>query len=94
MSKDICYPPNYSKILKDVLQSLPVWILELPAEAYVAEVSSRIILHPETIKFTKGSAHLNDIIADEFEKILLEKVKQTNRYKMEETLKNVSIRKS
>jgi hypothetical protein len=80
---NICYPPNYGLILIDVLESLPIWVLELPPESYVAEVSSRIVLHPDTQKFTKGNQHLIDVIQSEFEKILLDKIKQTERYKRE-----------
>ncbi len=75
------YPPNYTRIMKDVLESLPVWVLELPPESYVAEVSSRIVLHPGTQDFTQGDQHLCDVIQSEFEKFLLKRVKQTDRYK-------------
>ena len=78
---EIRYPPKYGLIMGDVLRSLPIWVLELPPESYVAEVSSRIILHPDTQRFTKGNLHLIDVIQSEFEHILLEKIKQTDRYK-------------
>ena len=79
--EDVCWPPNFGMIMMEVIKSLPVWVMELPSESYVAEVSSRIVLHPETQKFARGDQHVLDVVQSEFESILLRKIRETNRYK-------------
>ena len=76
-----CFPPNYGKIMMDVVKSLPVWVKELPSESFVAEVSSRVLLHPDTQKFAKGNQRVLDAIQSDFESALLRKIRETNRYR-------------
>jgi hypothetical protein len=80
------FPANIIQIMRDVINEVPTWVRELPSESYVAEISSRILLHPDTKNFTKGDQRKNYLIEKEFERILMEKIKQTGRYKAGEDI--------
>jgi hypothetical protein len=68
-------PVEIARAEKEIVQSLPMWVYELPHEAFAAELASRIVFHPTIQKFTKSDAHLNDLLMASIEEIVLKQVK-------------------
>lgn len=75
--------------MNEIHKDLPVWVLELPPEAFAAEIAARIVVHPEVQEFTRGDHHLCLVIQEEFEKQILEKIRGTSRYR--ETERNSGL---
>lgn len=79
----------FISIMKDVFETLPKWVFDLPSDAYVAEVCDRMILHKkiqEIINIDDDEEKKNKIVKlihAKFGKIIMEEIVKTNRYKQE-----------